>query len=123
MTQNYYFEPPRYNALTRQQIWIDGCTHSHDTWCGCNKPIAHFIASVLPLGHKDRDLTIKEILLRDLEQSCHSGGTAATAFGIEKTDTHTEGRNTTDIEDLEKIFSEDALEELIDAAAKDVAPR
>lgn len=121
MTTPFYFKPPSYNALGRQQLWIDGCINSHDIWCGCDRPLVHFISAILPVGHKDRDLTIQELINRDLP--CHSGGIAAAAGG-QTTDSESQLEGTgTNIEDLEKIFSEDTIDELIAAAAADTVAR
>ena len=53
---------------------------SHDIWCDCNGPFAHLLASIFPPGHKDRDLTISQILKRDFKQ-CLSGGRDAEDHG------------------------------------------
>ncbi len=121
MNRPIFFEPPKYNCTGRNQLWIDACLLSHDSWCGCNYPVAHFIDSVLPIGHKDRDLTVQEILSRDLAVKCHSGGHAETGGGL-ATATATEDEGPTN-EELENLFSEDAINELINAAGEDVEPR
>lgn len=120
MSKSNFFQPPQYNSYGREQLWIDVFTLSHDTWCGCNHPLAHLIDRVLPPGHKDRDLTISEILSRDLASTCHFGGGAETSGGP-ATDLNTEEDPTN--EELEKLFSEDAINELLDAAARDEGPR
>lgn len=123
MNKQSFFEPPKYNLLGRQSLWIDACVLAHDSWCGCNHPVAHFIDSVLPIGHKDRDLTIQEILSRDLTESCHSGGHAATATGMAIGGPEPEEDEGPTTEELEKLFTEDAIQELIDAARNDEEPR
>lgn len=120
MPQSNFFTAPQYNHLGRQQLWVDSCILSHDAWCGCNCPIAHLIDSILPLGHKDRDLTVQEILSRDYSVRCRSGGEEEVSGGP-ATALNTEDGPTE--EDLEKIFTDDAIEELLDAAAKDEGPR
>nr|UHS18291.1 MAG: hypothetical protein [Gammatorquevirus sp.] len=117
-----FFQPPLYNHIGRNQLWIDACIFAHDCWCGCNHPIAHFIDSVLPSGHKDRDLTINEILSRDLKETCPSGGTVAKSGG-DAAAFATEEENQISNAELEEIFTEDAINELLDAAAKDEQPR
>lgn len=47
---------------------------AHDIYCNCESPFAHLLASIFPPGHKDRDLTITQILKRDYKQICRSGG-------------------------------------------------
>lgn len=123
MNKQGFFEPPKYNLLGRQSLWIDACVLAHDSWCGCNHPVAHFIDSVLPIGHKDRDLTVQEILSRDLTESCHSGGQGATVSGMAIAAAEPEEDEGPTTEELEKIFTEDALQELIDAAERDEEPR
>ncbi len=54
---------------------------SHDSICNCNCPFAHLLASIFPPGHKDRHLTINQILQRDYKETCHSGGDADAAAG------------------------------------------
>lgn len=124
MSYNYYFKPPAYNALGRQQLWIDGCINSHDTWCGCDKPLAHLLGALLPPGHKDRDLTVQEILLRDLEYPpCPSGGLEGAAGTQAAAATPQDTEENTNLEDLEKYFTEDAIGDLLNAAAADEEPR
>lgn len=121
MNRTPFFEPPNYNAHGRQQLWIESCSLSHDTWCGCSSPALHLLASLLPPGHKDRDLTIEELIQRQLQKTCHSGGAAATASGITTaTEEEDEGKH---IENLESVFSDTAIDELLAAAAADVEPR
>lgn len=122
MSIQKFFQPPNYNHIGRQQLWVDACVLAHDSWCGCNHPIAHFIDSVLPVGHKDRDLTIQEVLSRDLTAACHSGGVAETNGGAAAATATEEIEGPTNAE-LEEIFTEDAIKELLDAAANDEEPR
>lgn len=119
MNRDTFFEPPAYNHIGREKLWLDVVVLSHDTWCGCNHPLAHLLNSLLPIGHKDRELTVEEILLRDLKV-CHSGGTEERNGG-DPEDLNT-GDGPTE-EELEKIFTEDAIEELLTAAANDEEPR
>lgn len=46
----------------------------HDNICHCPCPFAHLLATIFPPGHKDRDLTINQILERDYKELCLSGG-------------------------------------------------
>ncbi len=120
MPHSAFFTAPKYNHLGRQQLWVDACILAHDSWCGCDHPIAHLIDSLLPLGHKDRDLTVQEIISRDYAIKCHSGGEEERDGGVQQ---DTIGNAEPIEEDLEKLFSEDAIEELLDAAQKDEEPR
>lgn len=120
MNKLKFFQPPTYNHLGRNQLWIDACLLSHDAWCGCDKAALHFINAVIPEGHKDRDLTINEIIAREIQSTCHSGGDAGTSGGAEQ-DLDTDIGPTN--EELERIFTDDAIEELLTAAANDEEPR
>lgn len=120
MQRPEFFQPPAYNHQGRQQLWLDGCIFTHDSWCGCNYPALHLLATLLPPGHKDRDLTVDEIITRETKK-CLSGGKEETDGGpppaIEQKDTEEEPEN------LEDVFTEDAIDELLAAAAADVEPR
>ncbi len=79
---NDFFTPTPFNKDTKTQLWMSLIADSHDNICNCWHPFAHLLASIFPPGHKDRDLTINQILQRDLlEKQCHSGGTAAESPG------------------------------------------
>lgn len=121
MTDTKFFEPPSYNLDGRQQLWIDTCTNSHDTWCGCNYPTAHLLNCLLPPGHPDRQLTVHQLIEKALTTKWPSGGTGAAAGGTTiSQDTEEEPEDT---EDPEGDFGDDAINELLAAAAADVEPR
>lgn len=120
MPKPTYFQPPKYNHEGRERLWLDGCLLTHDSWCGCDTPFIHLLNCMVPPGHKDRDFTIEELINREAKQ-CHSGGIAAIA-GDPTTDLPTEREENT-IENLENVFSDDAIDELLAAAAADVEPR
>lgn len=69
-----FYTPTPFNSTTKQQIWMSQIADSHDNICHCNHPFAHLLANIFPVGHKDRDLTINQILQRDYEEQCRSGG-------------------------------------------------
>lgn len=116
-----FFESPKYNAIGRQQLWLDGCINTHDIWCGCNHPLAHLLSAILPTGHKDRDLTVEELITRSYKEKCRSGGTEETNI-IPTTDTAGEEEENL-ATNVENAFTDDALDELLLAAAADVEPR
>lgn len=120
MQKPEFFQPPAYNHQGRQQLWLDGCIFTHDSWCGCNYPALHLLATLLPPGHKDRDLTVEEIITRETTK-CLSGGKEETSGG-QPGGTATE-ETETGLENLEDVFTEDAIDELLAAAAADVEPR
>ncbi len=86
---------------------------SHDSICNCNCPFAHLLASIFPPGHKDRHLTINQILQRDYKEACHSGGDADAAAGYHTDNTliKKEGAG-----EVEENFKEEDLAEIFAAA-------
>lgn len=104
----------QYNSETRDQLWCSIIADSHDQNCGCQWPFAHLLSCLFPPGHKDRKLTIDQILWRDYQELCHSSGDAATATG------GAPGEKTTDIkeETTGDTLEDDAdVEQLLAAAA------
>lgn len=95
---------------------------SHDSICGCETPFAHALNCMFPEGHRDRNLTVDQIITRDTAQ-CHSGGTAEENLGL----VNTEHIETGDINQNQEGEEEDSLgdvevEQLI-AAADDAIQR
>jgi len=86
----------------------------HDLMCNCNTPFAHLLASIFPPGHRDRRLTIEDILKRDYLQKCHSGGDAAASHGLAGGE---EAEKDTPIKEEEDTLPEDEVEQLLSAAA------
>lgn len=74
------YKPTKYNADTKQQLWMSILSDSHDIHCGCETPFAHILDSIFPQGHADRNKTIEEIIARDTP--CHSGGDAGDDLGL-----------------------------------------
>lgn len=106
----------KYNIDTQNQIWMSNIADSHDSWCDCDCPFAHLLASIFPPGHKDRDSTINQILIRDYKQSCLSGGAAEEGHGLEDGEEKPE----TGFIKEEDPIPPDEVEELLAAAAADV---
>lgn len=77
-----FFTPTSYNQDTKNQIWMSQIADSHDNICSCNHPFAHLLASIFPVGHRDRDLSINKILLRDYREKCLSGGPEEESHGL-----------------------------------------
>lgn len=114
-----FYKPTKYNPETLNQIWMSEIADSHDIWCDCNGPFAHLLASIFPPGHKDRDLTISQILKRDFKQ-CLSGGDAGeSAGGAAGTASHT---IKPEREELSGNQEEENIEDLL-AAAEDAERR
>lgn len=114
---DFYKKEKRYNPETLQQIWCSLIADSHDIHCECDFPFAHLLSSLFPPGHTDRDLTINQILDRDFNEKCLSGGTGdaghGLADGIKNEDKeNTDQRKEDSLEDVD-------VEELIAAATKE----
>lgn len=108
-----FYTPTPFNQVTKNQIWMSQIQDSHDNFCHCYSAYAHLLASIFPPGHKDRDLTINQILLRDYKEKCHSGGTGEESHGLAG------GGESADAPDIkeEDPIPEDDVEELLAAAA------
>lgn len=114
-----FFQPTPFNETTKQQIWMSQIADGHDNICNCNHPFAHLLANIFPPGHKDRHLTINQILQRDYKEKCLSGGAAASAGGSRTADPDTEDTGVAEsgyVEDQE-------LEDLIAAGESAATPR
>lgn len=74
-----FYEPTPFNQITKEQIWMSQIADGHDNICHCKHPFAHLLANIFPPGHKDRTLSINQILQRDYQEKCLSGGGAAGA--------------------------------------------
>lgn len=110
-----FFVKTTFNNETLTQLWMSQIADSHDSICKCDSPFAHLLASIFPPGHKDRDLTINQILQRDLKETCHFGGKEEDALGgAEGTGGGFKGGR--DLEDPENI-PEDGLDAMLAAAA------
>lgn len=110
-----FFEDTPYNQETKNQIWMSQIADSHDNICNCHHPFAHLLASIFPPGHKDRDLTINQILLRDYTQKCLSGGEGDERGGLAEGTSGGDAKNIK--EDPEKPTGEEDIDQLLAAAA------
>lgn len=75
----------KFNLDTKDQLWMSILADSHDIYCDCDTPFAHLLANLFPPGHKDRKLTVDQILLRDYKEKCHSGGKEEKGHGLADT--------------------------------------
>ncbi len=114
-----FYEPTPFNQITKEQIWMSQIADGHDNICHCKHPFAHLLANIFPPGHKDRVLSINQILQRDYKEKCLSGGAAGTDGS------NPEGTGTADgLELAERNYIEDAdLEDLIAAGESAVDTR
>lgn len=109
-----FFTPTPFNQETKNQIWMSQIADAHDNICHCNHPFAHLLANIFPVGHKDRDLTINQILERDYKERCLSGGEDERKTGGAASGT---GGGFQGIKDEEEEFQEEEIEDLLTAAA------
>ncbi len=105
-----FYNPTKFNQDTKNQLWMSLIADSHDCTCDCDSPFAHLLASIFPPGHKDRDLTINQILQRDYQQKCHSGGADAKDHGLavghkDIKEEHTEEKENQEEEELDALFA------------------
>lgn len=113
-----FYRPTKYNGETKTQLWMSTIADSHDIHCSCETPFAHLLCSLFPPGHKDRKLTIEQIIWRDFKelQKCHSSGEGATATGVPGTSGEDSKGDGAPGED--PFAGEEGIEELC-AAARD----
>ncbi len=95
-------------------MWMSMIADGHDICCGCDQPFAHLLDSIFPEGHKDRHQKIDYIITRDYK--CLSGGTEDKDGGEEEEDHTTKEENIIKREE-EDLFTEENIQELLDAAA------
>lgn len=81
-----FYKKPKYNSETQEQLWCSIIGDAHDSFCGCEKPFSHLLASIFPIGHADRNKSINQILQRDYKEQCLSGGAAAANSGMVATE-------------------------------------
>ncbi len=99
-------------------MWMSSIADSHDSWCHCDTPFAHLLASIFPPGHRDRILSIQQILDRDYSERCLSGGADAEDSGMaaSKAVEETNGIKQEDKEG-EDSMPEGDVEDLLNAVA------
>nr|UHS18396.1 MAG: hypothetical protein [Gammatorquevirus sp.] len=118
---SFMFKPSKYNNDTKQQLWMSIFADSHDSICCCETPFAHALQCMFPEGHKDRHLTVDQIITRDLTL-WHSGGTDEENHGLADTEQPTSAAIQQREEEEEDILKDEEIEELI-AAADDAVTR
>lgn len=113
-----FYKPCKYNFETKNQMWMSNIADSHDSWCDCDTPFAHLLASIFPVGHRDRLLSIQQILERDYRERCLSGGADAKDSGMAASEgvKETDGIKQEDKEDEDSIPEAD-VEDLLNAVA------
>jgi len=76
-----FYKPTKYNGQTKNQMWMSIIADAHDIHCECTEPFCHILDSIFPEGHKDRNLTIEQIIQRG-KQKCPSGGEEEEDHGL-----------------------------------------
>lgn len=82
-----FYSATSFNPETKTQIWMSQVADAHDNICNCDFPFAHLLSSIFPVGHTDRNLTINQILRRDYQAKCLSGGGDVKSHGMVETST------------------------------------
>lgn len=113
-----FYKKTTYNLDTQNQIWMSQIADGHDNFCNCTHPFGHLLASIFPPGHKDRDLTIDQILLRDYQEKCHSGGEEGERTGMDHSDADGDTEHIKQ-EEGEGEYPEEEIERLLAAAANE----
>jgi len=110
-----FFRQNPYNSETREHLWSSVIVDCHDSFCGCTSPISHWLSIIFPEGHKDRYLTVNEIIHRELHnQQCLFGGEEDKNGGEAAADNGTDQKE--NIKEEEDLFTEENIEDLLHAA-------
>lgn len=114
-----FFKPTPYNSDTKTQIWTSIVTDAHDQICGCTEPVIHLLSVLIPEDHKDRHLTIDELIKQTYQrQKCLFGGGEGINIGEAAFAAPTEREDPTKEEEKEDPFTKIDVEELLAAAEK-----
>lgn len=113
-----FFTDSTYNSDTKHQLWLSTINDIHDTFCCCTRPFAHLLAQLFPEDHKDRHLTVHQIVTREFKaHKCLFGGKQEEDGGVADAGPSTdEGFKLKLEESQEEGFADLNIEELIAAA-------
>lgn len=115
-----FFRKTEFNQPTLEQLWLSIINDTHDSICNCTRPFIHLLALLFTEEHKDRHLTIHNIITREFkEHQCLFGGDADKNIGMalaatqqEEGEKPTEEREDLTEEDIELLIAAtDAAEE------------
>ena len=118
-----FYRKTTFNQETLEQLWLSLINDTHDSICNCTRPFIHLLAILFTEEHKDRHLSIHNIITREFKQhQCLFGGDADKNIGMAIAAGETEEQKPT--EEKEDLTEED-IEELIAAtdAAEEEEPR
>lgn len=119
---SFLFKPTEYNNDTKQQLWMSIFADAHDSICNCPTPFAHALDCMFPEGHRDRKLTVEQIITRDTAL-WHSGGTEDKNPGLGGGEEEQQKDTEDQPEEEEKDSLEDVEIEQLIAAADDAITR
>lgn len=94
-------------------MWMSSISDFHDSICKCWTGFAHLLDLIFPEGHKDRDLTVRQIIERDFK--CLSGGDEEESHGLADGDEGLQSAATLK-EEKESSIKGEEIEDLIAAA-------
>lgn len=114
-----FFRDSTFNPETKHQLWLSVVNDMHDSFCSCTRPFVHLLAILFTEEHKDRHLTVHNIITREYKQhKCLFGGQEEENIGmavaaLQEEEQHTGGEkeNLTEEEIEELIAATDAAEE------------
>lgn len=114
-----FFRKTTFNQETLEQLWLSQINDTHDSICNCTRPFIHLLAILFTEEHKDRHLSIHNIITREFkEHQCLFGGDAdknigmALAAGIPEEEKPTKEKEDLTEEDIEELIAAtDAAEE------------
>lgn len=99
------WKPTKYGLKAKETNWLNGTVTFHDTFCGCDEPMLHFIKALTKRGGI---YTSKPEELKKLIEECLTTGTAGdTAKAIIPGDNFGGPEDVLDGVDIEKLFESD----------------
>ena len=110
-----FYRPTPYNKETKEQIWGTVFTDTHDQFCGCTEPAAHFLSTLFPPDHPARTQTIDSFIKSCYKrQICLFGGKEE-KDGTTEADADLTTKETTKQKEEEDL-TEENIKDLIAAA-------
>ena len=83
-----FFRKCYFNQETQEQLWLSLINDTHDNFCSCTRPVPHLLALLFTEEHRDRHLSIHNIITREFkDHQCLFGGQEEENGGGAKEDT------------------------------------
>ncbi len=99
------WKPTKYGLKAKETNWLNGTVTIHDTFCGCNEPMLHFIKALTNRGGL---YTSEPEELRKLIEECLTTGTNGNTEKITTLAGNIGGpEDVLDGVDIEKLFEND----------------